>query len=63
MKIQLTSSCINALHLVCLCNNISIPTESMSCVPLLDYVIIKPSLDYETMQHMVLGGDFFDVLL
>lgn len=45
------------------CNEISLPRESMSSIPLVDCVITKPSLDYETIQHMVRGGDSFDVLL
>lgn len=44
-------------------NEISSPTESMSSIPLVDCVITKPSLDYETIQHMARGGDLFDVLL
>lgn len=46
-----------------LCRDISFPRESMSSIPLVDCVITKPSLDYETIQHMVRGGDPFDVLL
>lgn len=45
------------------CNEISSPGESMSSFPLVECVITKPSLDYETLQHMVRGGDPFDVLL
>lgn len=44
-------------------NEISSPAESMSSIPLVDCVITKPSLDYETIQHMARGGDLFDVLL
>lgn len=46
-----------------LCNEISSPRESMGSIPLVDCVITKPSLDYETIQHMVRGGDPFDVRL
>lgn len=46
-----------------LCRDISFLRESMSSIPLVDCVITKPSLDYETIQHMVRGGDPFDVLL
>lgn len=37
--------------------------ESMSSFPPVAGVITKPSLDYETLQHMVRGGDPFDALL
>lgn len=42
---------INGLQWVC--NEISFPRESVSSIPLVDFVITKPSLDYETIQHMV----------
>lgn len=35
----------------------------MSSFPLVECVITKPSLDYETLQHMARGGDPFDVPL
>lgn len=44
-------------------NEISSRRESMSAIPPVDCVITKPSLDYETIRHMVRGGDPFDVLL
>ena len=62
-EIKVQSCWWNQWFPVGLCNDISFPRESMSSVPLLDCVITKPSLYYETIQHMVRGGDSFDVLL
>ena len=42
-------------------NGISFPRELMTSVTLVDCVITKPSLGYETIQHMVWGGDSSDV--